>query len=142
MPDIWDQKWADVLGEGQREIDKQFEEYRKDTCWIPMTQSVQAQWDALRAFSPPSSKREFDQRLEAKNRLFSNWDREHIIFDVGRELRGQGGIANLLFRLNDSIVALDRSSTRLNKIMIGLTVAIAIMTGVMVWDIIARWGAH
>ena len=62
-------------------------------------------------------------------------EREHLINEAELGTRGAGGIVKSLFVLDDSINALEKISTKLNRILVWLTAISLLLTFVIVGDI-------
>lgn len=56
-------------------------------------------------------------------------DRE-LVDEAQTGLRGQGAVVEIMIRLEDSIIKLERSTTRLNTMLLWVTIAIFFLAGV------------
>jgi len=56
-------------------------------------------------------------------------DRE-LVDEAQTGLRGQGAVVEIMIRLKDSIIKLERSTTRLNTMLLWVTIAIFVLAGV------------
>jgi hypothetical protein len=112
----------------------------KNDLWSKHKEKFQKELDEFVAMPAPATASDLAKRQAHKDRLVTEWERTILIADAEIGTRGQGGVVRSLFTLNDSIQALDAGSTKLGNRMYWLTWAIAIMTAVMVVDILAKWG--
>jgi hypothetical protein len=58
--------------------------------------------------------------------------RRELVEAANRGLGGQGAVVEGMFRLMDSIAAQEKTTTRLNKLLLWFTIAITAMTAVLV----------
>jgi hypothetical protein len=93
----------------------------------------------LREFKNALPFQSAEQLGRLKDHFIREWGRTYEAADAGKGLRGQGGVVKSIFKLDDSIQALDAGSTKLGRRMYWLTIAITVMTAVMVIDILVKW---
>jgi hypothetical protein len=64
----------------------------------------------------------------------SQSDRD-LVLEAERGLHGLGSVVAVMSRLKEAIIRQDRSTTRLNNLLLWFTIAIFALTAVQVWTV-------